>query len=92
MRGDYVVRFGGDEFIFLMNHVTKELFEDRVNKIVEDVRQIRVIGAPDMRLTVSVGAVMGGKGLDYCELFSIADRLVYKSKETGKDRCTFSWE
>lgn len=86
LRGDCVIRYGGDEFIVLMNDVYQDLFESRLNAIIENVRNIRLPQAPDMRLTVSIGAVMGDKSLTYYDLFSHADKQVYIAKNSGKNQ------
>lgn len=86
LRGDCVIRYGGDEFIVLMNNVYRDLFESRLNAILEGVRNIRLPQAPDMRLTVSIGAVMANKSLTYYDLFSHADKQVYIAKNSGKDQ------
>lgn len=84
--GDCVIRYGGDEFVLLMDKVHRERFEQVLQNIVVGVRDLRIEGAPELRLSVSVGGICCGSKKSYYALFAAADEQVYVSKQAGRDQ------
>ena len=88
---DLVGRFGGEEFVILLNGTTA----DEACRVAERIRRgvgvVRVLTA-DMLVgaTVSIGvAVLGshnGSHNSLVDLLESADRALYRAKHTGRDR------
>lgn len=75
---DSVVRFGGDEFVLVFRHISKEGFAKRLEKLRREVGEIELEEFPDMHLSVSVGGYYGEGTV--AELVKKADELLYDAK------------
>lgn len=86
--GDCVIRYGGDEFILLLNDVTRERFTKKLESIVRDTRNIRFPDYPDMRLTVSIGGehYSTPEHSLYYGMVRRADEKLYLAKENGRNQ------
>ena len=90
-QGDVVGRYGGDEFVFLLNQVTHP---SEVTQIAE--RILRRLDAPiDVGEPVTVGASIGiafnsNMGETAEELLRDADQAMYRAKAQGKNRYVIS--
>jgi len=87
---DVVGRWGGEEFVTIFSNMTQDLLE----QIVERHRMLvekSFVKYDDriIRVTVSVGATMVAKEDDIDSIITRADRLLYESKKTGKNKVTF---
>jgi diguanylate cyclase (GGDEF)-like protein len=88
-RGDFLARWGGDEFALLLNHVQAE----QARTVVERIRQAAIGSAPAgqaVPATVSAGWAMfepSGKDLDTAALFREADEALQAAKRAGRN-CT----
>lgn len=86
---DIISRFGGEEFCVLSTGVSaedgKELFE-RIRQTIED----HVITLPQNRIkfTISIG-VTGNKCGSLEEMINEADRLMYKAKNSGRNKVVY---
>jgi diguanylate cyclase (GGDEF)-like protein len=86
-KGDFVARFGGDEFVAIV----RDAPSDGVRRICEQVLfSIRDMETPIdgelIRVSVSIGAVSFRQGDDVHGWLERADRALYTAKETGRDR------
>lgn len=86
---DYLVRYGGDEFVVLMTDIT---FSDReiIGQKIESINGI--LNHPDKNdfpaFTISVGVSFSSSGF-HDHLFEEADYALYKSKKNGRGCLTF---
>ena len=84
---DSVARYGGDEFIVLLEGVDQE--EDvllAAQRIVEGMAPVISIQGQDFYLTVSLGiAFYPEDGQDQDTLIKNADTAMYRAKESGKN-------
>ncbi|MGN0650078.1 MAG: GGDEF domain-containing protein [Oscillospiraceae bacterium] len=89
---NYVSRFGGDEFTAYVNSgLTREEYIGIGKQVCEAVRNLRFASAPECRASLSIGiAPCPACGNTIDELFLSADNALYKTKETGKDGCSFA--
>ena len=86
---DRIIRFGGDEFIFIatgLDYSNRSLIETKLNKVLENLSDPNDSLPP---VTLSIGVAFSGKG--YTEtLFENADKALYIRKKGGKNGITFS--
>ncbi|HWI40777.1 MAG TPA: sensor domain-containing diguanylate cyclase [Verrucomicrobiae bacterium] len=87
---DAVCRFGGDEFVVVVNHSAG----GQIVRIGEKLRKfvehsfILVEGSP-VSVTISLGAVSADDGDDAESIFGRADDLLYEAKRQGRNRLVF---
>jgi len=84
---DSVIRWGGDEFLVLVSHLSREGLLATANKLRSILASTHV-DHQGFRLTVSVsiGATLAVAGDDAEALIRRADALMYESKRQGGDR------
>ena len=76
---DILIRYGGDEFLLLMPQNCPEGVESVIRRVQNAVRAARVPGHPEIRLSVSIGAVCNVQPLT--EAIRQADARMYCDKE-----------
>jgi len=83
---DVASRFGGDEFVVLLEHVTNQ---DDAKKVVwrihEELAKVKYVDKKEIRLSASVGLAMypeDGQTLE--ELMKAADSKMYAAKRQIK--------
>lgn len=86
---DTVARYGGEEFAIVLPETdlaqTKEVCE-RLRQAIESADTL----GPDKRLTISLGAAEYRIDEPTQSLIERADQALYKSKNSGRNRSTFS--
>lgn len=95
-KGDTVSRFGGDEFVILIDTQTDneekalKISQTIANKIIKELSKVFFINEHEFKISASVGIMMFN-GLKYSidELLKFADDAMYHSKEKGRNRFTF---
>ena len=55
---DTLIRYGGDEFLLIMNNITPEAFTARLEQICAGIKQIRIPNCDGLSVTCSIGALM----------------------------------
>lgn len=86
---DVVARWGGEEFLVGMYGMTQDQALERLNQVLEVVRQetFAQITSDLLHLTFSAGiAVMPEHGSDLQSLYRAADAAMYRAKAEGRDR------
>lgn len=83
----FVSRFGGDEFLVLIeNHVDKDTINREVNKMIQLVGESIMIGHHDNEIGVSIGITRYPKdSFSVDQLIMNADVAMYHVKKTGKN-------
>ncbi|OIQ81512.1 putative diguanylate cyclase YegE [mine drainage metagenome] len=87
--GDIPVRWGGEEFLVMLPGIDQRGLDataERVRMLVENSWIQR--GAVQARVTVSIGATLAVPTESTDELLDRSDRLMYASKNAGRNRVT----
>ncbi len=86
---DIIARYGGDEFAVILPYTGPEQAESIAKRLVKAFEEFS-IEAPNgkiIKVTSSIGvAVFPDHGQDSRELFILADSMLYRAKEAGKNR------
>lgn len=88
---DYAVRYGGDEFSLIMPDTPRELALPVVERILKLFAQYASVLKTVPRVSMSAGLASSevvGHASDGASLLKLADRALYQSKSTGKNRVT----
>lgn len=86
--GDMVARFGGEEFVVLLNHCDTETVLDLAEKTRQQIEQLK---PNQLTISSSIGVttLAPGTTFDFEALFHAADLAVYKAKENGRNQVQF---
>ncbi len=85
--GDKVFRFGGEEFLILLNRSTDKACESIAKRILESVRSNNLLyKAHKINITLSMGSARFQEGDTFESFIERADRALYKAKSNGKDQ------
>jgi diguanylate cyclase (GGDEF)-like protein/PAS domain S-box-containing protein len=86
--GDVLGRFGGDEFVVLLENVSSASDASPVaERLLDDLRRPFRISESTVFLTVSVGIALSHGGRDSAEvLLRNADAAMYQAKDRGRSR------
>ncbi|HNZ40780.1 MAG TPA: GGDEF domain-containing protein [Clostridia bacterium] len=78
-KSDAVIRTGGDEFLLILQDIPYEKLSERLENIRKKIECIRCENCPDLRVTVSIGAIYADN--DVTSLMEMADKKLYESKK-----------
>lgn len=88
---DLLFRFGGDEFVLLLQGVDQSRGPALVQHLLNDVNAMQIPGKPPLRITFSAGvSYFPADGDNADVLLEAADRRVYHAKRAGRGRVTGS--
>ncbi|MCU6501762.1 EAL domain-containing protein [Rugamonas sp. A1-17] len=89
--GDTVGRFGGDEFVLLLNEPRNgEDAAPVLERVREAVLESIDVGGQEVQVSCSIGvAVYPNDGADAGTLLMHADAAMYRAKDMGKNNCQF---
>ena len=89
--GDTVGRFGGDEFVLLLNGTGRAGDAAPVlERVREAVLRSVSLNGQEVQVSCSIGvAVYPGDGVDAETLLMHADAAMYRAKDLGKNNCQF---
>lgn len=86
---DFVGRWGGEEFIIILPNITDDvlaMIAERCRRLVEESGYQHE--GKELKVTVSIGAVLGNPDDTVEECVERADKLMYQSKAAGRNRTT----
>lgn len=85
--GDKVFRFGGEEFIILLNRSTQLSSERVAQRLLDGVRSNTLLYKEHhIKITLSIGSTVLQEGDDIESFIERADTALYQAKAIGKDR------
>jgi two-component system cell cycle response regulator len=88
-RSDIICRFGGEEFLLLVDHCDEAMLTDILTSLMRQFRALRFGSGEDMLddSTFSAGiAVLDVDGDDFESLTRVADGRMYRAKALGRAR------
>ncbi len=88
---DTVCRFGGDEFVILIEELdTFEYLQNVLDKIQKITQKVFTLEETELSVSMSIGAAIYPSDASTPEtLLKCADEAMYRSKNTGKNRVSF---
>lgn len=89
---DYLGRFGGEEFMLIIDAPDKQTAENTLERMLRNVRCNEFInfeGDTAFKLTISAGVALCEKTCLPDTVINSADAALYKAKEGGRDRVEF---
>ena len=85
---DIISRFGGDEFLILINNHNN--IEDILDKILSEIKKPIIIDNKEYKVSASIGvSIYPDNSTDINELIKQADIAMYEAKKSGKDKYIF---
>ncbi len=85
--GDKVFRYGGEEFVIILNRITAKKCEEIAERILHTISTNTLLyKGNSVKVTISIGATKYLDGDDPESLIDRADRALYTSKTQGKNR------
>ena len=85
-----VGRYGGDEFLIILEDMDESKFRSIFRSINCDIRTSFEDMFTDIKITASIGSAFYTKdGSSFDELFKKADFCLYRAKDKGRDRYVF---
>lgn len=83
-----VARFGGDEFVVLLENCDDESMNYILKNISDEIGILFTDEKTDLHITTSIGVSnYPNDGATYEELFKKADKALYIAKDNGKNNC-----
>ena len=86
---DIFARWGGEEFTILLPHTDAEGSLKVAEKLRKTLENLYIPELNGRKITASFGVTVVKKGEPLEEVFSRADKALYKAKEKGKNRAEF---
>jgi len=85
--GDKIFRYGGEEFIIILNRIDKSTCKEITNRILNLIRSNQLIyKGNSLNVTMSIGATKYYTGDTPDSVINRADKALYKSKNNGKNQ------
>lgn len=84
---DLLVRYGGDEFIVLIENVGMERalkIAEKIRSEIYEAKSVDNVRCPDLKVSISIGVVIGATS--WMALLEKADRALFQAKEQGKNK------
>ena len=80
-----IARFGGEEFAMMVPHCTVPVLIKRLEGLRQQLRQQPLSPETPLFVRASYGVISVGR-ISMDEALSVADRLLYQAKNTGRDK------
>ena len=88
-RMDVVARWGGEEFVIILQNVTPDYLQlaaERVRRFIE--RSFLMLDGEELSVTASLGATVVRGDDTFETIVDRADKLMYESKNKGRNKLT----
>ena len=86
--GDFIFRYGGEEFLVIVSSVDKDALQVVADKIISAIRRHRfkLLDETGHMITASLGVALHEGHPDFGRLIEQADAALLKAKEQGRNR------
>ncbi len=89
-KGDFVARYGGDEFAVILNDTSAENSTKVIERFMEYVAKVKIPYAPaDATISCSVGYTEVHESDSVEALITRADRALYQAKASGRNNAKY---
>ncbi|MEM4271619.1 MAG: sensor domain-containing diguanylate cyclase [Candidatus Pacearchaeota archaeon] len=86
---DMLCRWGGDEFVAMINNVNREQLHAAASRLRSMIDRLSIFDKDKVvKVSVSIGAVLANEKDTIQSLIKRADSLMYASKNSGKNKVT----
>jgi len=86
-QSDQLFRFGGEEFVVLLNNTELESATSLAERIRYAIEQAETVSESDtIKVTASIGVAHFDKAENMDDLFGRADQALYNAKENGRNK------
>lgn len=87
--GDFIFRYGGEEFLVLLTEVNANQALEVANKIRQHIESTNILLAREqaVKATVSIGIALNDGHPDYQRVIDRADKALYTAKSSGRNCC-----
>lgn len=85
--GDFIARFGGEEFVFIFEHTNSETaleITEQLRKSIEECHFVYRDNKVDVTISFGLTTIKAGDTIE--SLFMRADKALYKAKDSGRNR------
>jgi diguanylate cyclase (GGDEF)-like protein len=86
-QSDVLFRYGGEEFLVLLNQTDLEGAELLAHRIRQNIENIQEINGVKSTVTVSLGVTTLRGNDSLTSIFNRADKALYMAKANGRNRC-----
>jgi len=87
---DIAARWGGDEFVVILNHCNKDCGMKIAQRILENLEKSEInINSNKIKASVSIGLVEIDGTKEPNEILNLADKLAYEAKKDGKNKIKY---
>lgn len=83
---DFLFRYGGEEFLVIINRVSKEGVEQALERFRKEVESFKFAFG---KVTVSIGYTFVNPNVDQRSLLEYADAALYTAKSNGRNRIEY---
>jgi len=84
---DYFGRFGGEEFLIVLNDTPAQQCLDMANSLLCKIEDTPIIiDSLKIKITVSMGITLCSKDESFKEVYNRVDKLLYAAKHNGRNR------
>lgn len=85
-RGTRIYRYGGEEFVVILNRISLEETIKAVDRIIQETSDSKLLyKGHDIHLTLSAGIASHIQGISADALLDRADKALYEAKKSGKN-------
>jgi len=85
-RGTRIYRYGGEEFVVILNRTSLEEALSVVDRIIKETCDSKLLyKGHDIHLTLSAGLASHTQDISADELIEKADKALYEAKKSGKN-------
>lgn len=86
---DYAYRYGGEEFLLILNDMTLDEVTKKSTQILQKIRQLKLVynDIPLPKITISIGVSLSPMHTENpVKLIEMSDQALYQAKENGRNR------